>query len=49
MMFTLGLALPWYQAALERYKMRHTGYGDLPGRFDGTGGDCSRGFGGYGW
>jgi uncharacterized membrane protein YjgN (DUF898 family) len=35
---TLGLALPWYQAALERYKMRHSFYGDLPGRFDGTGG-----------
>jgi uncharacterized membrane protein YjgN (DUF898 family) len=34
---TLGLALPWYQAALERYKMRHTHYGDLAGRFDGTG------------
>jgi uncharacterized membrane protein YjgN (DUF898 family) len=38
-MVTLGLALPWYQAALERYKMRHTSYGDLPGRFDGTGWD----------
>ena len=34
---TAGLALPWYQAALERYKMRHSFYGDLPGRFDGTG------------
>jgi uncharacterized membrane protein YjgN (DUF898 family) len=35
---TLGLALPWYQAAIERYKMRHSFYGDLPGRFDATGG-----------
>jgi uncharacterized membrane protein YjgN (DUF898 family) len=34
---TLGLALPWYAAALERFKMRHTFYGNLPGRFDGTG------------
>ncbi len=36
-MLTLGLALPWRQAALERFKMRHTSYGDLPGRFDGKG------------
>ena len=35
---TLGLALPWYQAALERFKMKNSFYGDLPGRFDGTGG-----------
>ena len=35
---TLGLALPWYQAALERFKMGNSFYGDLPGRFDGTGG-----------
>jgi uncharacterized membrane protein YjgN (DUF898 family) len=34
---SLGLALPWYQAALERYKMKHSYYGDLPGRFDGRG------------
>ena len=34
---TLGLALPWREAALERYKMRHSHYGDLQGRFDGTG------------
>src|SRR5262249_38125940 len=26
---TLGLALPWYRAALERYKMRNSFYGDL--------------------
>jgi uncharacterized membrane protein YjgN (DUF898 family) len=36
---TLGLALPWQRAALERYKMAHTFYGDLPGNFAGTGGD----------
>src|SRR5262245_27425872 len=35
---TLGLALPWQHAALERFKMRHTSYGDLAGRFEGTGG-----------
>lgn len=35
---SLGLALPWRQAALERYKMRHTAYGNLEGRFVGTGG-----------
>ena len=35
---TLGLALPWRQAALERYKLRHTAYGSLEGRFEGTGG-----------
>lgn len=34
---TLGLALPWREAALERYKMRHLHYGDLPGRFEGVG------------
>ncbi len=34
---TLGLALPWREAALERFKMRHTFYGDLPARFVGTG------------
>ncbi len=35
---TLGLALPWRQAALERYSMRHTAYGTLQGKFDGSGG-----------
>ena len=35
---TLGLAVPWQKAALERYKMRHTAYGDLQGRFEATGG-----------
>lgn len=39
---SLGLALPWRQAALERFKMRHTAYGSLQGRFDGTGGDLFR-------
>lgn len=34
---TLGLAYPWRAAALERYKMRHTCYGDLAGDFVGTG------------
>jgi uncharacterized membrane protein YjgN (DUF898 family) len=34
---TLGLALPWREAALERYKMRHTYYGDLQGEFVGSG------------
>ena len=34
---TLGLALPWREAALERYKMRHTYYGDLQGSFAATG------------
>jgi uncharacterized membrane protein YjgN (DUF898 family) len=34
---TLGLAMPWRLAALERFKMRHTFYGELAGRFDGTG------------
>src|SRR5713101_2123161 len=34
---TLGLVYPWRMAALERYKLRHTLYGDLPGRFEATG------------
>jgi uncharacterized membrane protein YjgN (DUF898 family) len=34
---TLGLALPWRLAALERYKMRHSYYGDLQGSFEGRG------------
>ena len=37
MIVTLGLALPWREAALERYKMRHTYYGDLQGSFEGRG------------
>src|SRR6202011_2812823 len=34
---TLGLLLPWREAALERYKMRHSYYGDLQGSFEGEG------------
>jgi uncharacterized membrane protein YjgN (DUF898 family) len=34
---TLGLALPWREAALERYKMSHSHYGDLQGSFEGQG------------
>jgi uncharacterized membrane protein YjgN (DUF898 family) len=34
---TLGLAYPWAQASLERYKMRNTYYGDLRGGFEGAG------------
>src|SRR5262245_22700705 len=34
---TLGIALPWRAAALERYKMYHTWYGDLQGSFEGKG------------
>jgi uncharacterized membrane protein YjgN (DUF898 family) len=37
MPLTLGLILPWREAALERYKMRHCYYGDLQGRFHGRG------------
>ena len=35
---SMGLALPWRAAALERFKMRHTSYGSLQGSFEGTGG-----------
>jgi uncharacterized membrane protein YjgN (DUF898 family) len=35
MVVTLGFALPWREAALERYKMSHTYYGDLRGEFEG--------------
>src|ERR1700721_910727 len=35
--FTLGLTLPWRESALERYKMRHLHYGDLPARFEASG------------
>ena len=34
---SLGFAYPWRMAALERYKLRHTHYGNLPGRFAATG------------
>jgi len=34
---TLGIALPWRAAELERYKMHHSWYGDLQGSFEGKG------------
>jgi uncharacterized membrane protein YjgN (DUF898 family) len=34
---TLGLAYPFAQASLERFKLRNTYYGDLQGRFAGSG------------
>jgi uncharacterized membrane protein YjgN (DUF898 family) len=34
---TLGAVLPWREASLERYKMRHCHYGNLPGSFQGRG------------
>jgi len=34
---TLGFAYPWRSAALERYKLRHTLYGNLLCRFEATG------------
>jgi len=34
---TLGLAWPWRDAALERYKMQHSHYGALQGSFEGRG------------
>jgi uncharacterized membrane protein YjgN (DUF898 family) len=36
-LLTLGLAYPFAQANLERYKLRHTLYGDLRGGFSGSG------------
>jgi len=33
---TLGLAYPWQQSRLERFKMRNTYYGDLAGSFEGS-------------
>jgi uncharacterized membrane protein YjgN (DUF898 family) len=33
---TLGLAYPWAQTRLERFKMNNTFYGDLAGEFHGT-------------
>jgi uncharacterized membrane protein YjgN (DUF898 family) len=35
---TLGLAYPFAQSSLERFKMRHTYFGDLQGRFEGSAG-----------
>lgn len=34
---TVGLAYPFGQASLERFKMKNTYYGNLRGRFDGSG------------
>jgi len=34
---TLGLAYPFAQSRLERFKMRHTYFGNLQGRFEGSG------------
>jgi uncharacterized membrane protein YjgN (DUF898 family) len=42
MPLTLGLILPWREAALERYKMRHCHYGDLQGSFEGRGSEFFR-------
>jgi uncharacterized membrane protein YjgN (DUF898 family) len=39
---SLGLAYPWYAAWRERYKMRHTFYGDAPGAFEGRAGQLFR-------
>jgi uncharacterized membrane protein YjgN (DUF898 family) len=36
-LLTLGLAYPFAQSRLERFKMQHTYYGNLNGRFDGSG------------
>jgi uncharacterized membrane protein YjgN (DUF898 family) len=36
-LISLGLAYPFAQARLERFKMRHTYFGDLAGRFEGSG------------
>jgi uncharacterized membrane protein YjgN (DUF898 family) len=34
---TLGLAYPWAQASLDRYKLAHTHYGSWTGKFAGSG------------
>ena len=39
---TLGIALPWRAAALERYKLDHSWYGELQGRFEGRGWELFR-------
>jgi uncharacterized membrane protein YjgN (DUF898 family) len=36
-LLTLGLAYPFAQSRLERFKMRNTFFGNLPGRFEGSG------------
>src|SRR5262249_8914885 len=35
-LLTLGLAYPLAQSRLERFKMKHTFFGNLPGRFEGS-------------
>jgi uncharacterized membrane protein YjgN (DUF898 family) len=47
-LLSLGLTLPWAQAELERYKMRHTFYGELQGSFVGRGWDFFK-RGGWVW
>jgi uncharacterized membrane protein YjgN (DUF898 family) len=37
-LLTLGLAYPLAQSRLERFKMGHTFFGNLPGRFEGSAG-----------
>ena len=39
---TAGLAYPWMQAWVERYKMRNARFGNLPGGFSGTGWGLAR-------
>jgi uncharacterized membrane protein YjgN (DUF898 family) len=39
---SLGLALPWRMAAVERYKLQNTHFGDLRGDFVGSGGALFR-------
>jgi uncharacterized membrane protein YjgN (DUF898 family) len=36
-LLSLGLSYPFAQAQLERFKMRNTYFGNLPGRFEGSG------------
>jgi uncharacterized membrane protein YjgN (DUF898 family) len=36
-LLSLGLVYPFAQSRLERFKMRHTYYGNLQGRFEGSG------------
>ena len=36
-LLTLGFIFPWREAALERYKMQHSYYGELQGSFEGRG------------
>src|SRR5271166_3835846 len=36
-LMSVGLAYPFAQSQLEHFKMRHTFFGNLPGRFEGSG------------